>query len=187
MKCSGRNAFMNKSMTFQHLHLEGNAAWVVIIWLWKAHSLFKSSVLYMFRKGPLGMIQGLLEQKGVSRFSGLWIRCYMDRRNWKWITILWRVWECCTVIRLWSFQNKIATAEERWKVCGIKPLRTVVSLKVVDRWLQYKLNLLFQSLLRCTVYTFWYPNTKEKLLKRKTDWFLAQAYQSIERGRIFSN
>ena len=66
MKCSGRNVFMNKSLTFQHLHLEGNTAWVVIIWSWKARSLFKSYVLSMFRRGPLGMIQGLLEQRGVS-------------------------------------------------------------------------------------------------------------------------
>lgn len=128
MKCSGRNVFMNKSMTFQHLHLEGNAAWVVIIWLWKAHSLLKSYVLYMFRKGPLGMIQGLLEQRGVSRFSGLWIRPYVDGRNWKWITILWRVWECCTVVIFLGCQNRIATIEERLKVCGIKPLRMVVNL-----------------------------------------------------------
>lgn len=53
MKCSGRNVFMNKRLTFQHLHLEGNRAWVVIIWLWKAHSY----VLSVFRGGLLGMIQ----------------------------------------------------------------------------------------------------------------------------------
>lgn len=51
MKRSGRNVLMNKSLTFQHLHLEGNTGWVVIVGLWKAHSC----VLSVLTRGPLGL------------------------------------------------------------------------------------------------------------------------------------
>lgn len=67
--------FVNKSLTFQHLHLEGGTAWVVIIWLWKAHSLFKSYVLSMFTRDPLGMIQSCWnKEEFLYWLSGLWIR-----------------------------------------------------------------------------------------------------------------
>lgn len=49
MKRSGRNVLMNKSLTFQHLHLEGSAGWVVMAGLWKAHWC----ALYA-QKGPTG-------------------------------------------------------------------------------------------------------------------------------------
>lgn len=71
MKCSGRSVFMNKSLTFQHLHLEGNAAWVVIIWLWKAHS-FKSpcseGAHWAWFKACWN------KEEFLYRLSGLWIR-----------------------------------------------------------------------------------------------------------------